>query len=490
MAADSAPLPAWLGLDLGTSSVKALLVDAEGRVLGRSRCSVALQTPSALAAEQDPEDWWTATADAIRGCLSSCPGARVEAVGLAGQKHALLALDSDRAPLAPARLWADGRAHEEAAGMAGRVPRLARRTGAPPLPGYLVPKWLRWSTRHPRLAAETRHLCFAKDYLRLCLTGTLVTDPTEASASQLYDGTRRSWSPTLCMALGVPIESLPPIAASVEIAGTVCADAARSTGLEEGTPVVGGAGDNEAAAVACGALEEGVVAVVLGTSGTVVAPSSQRRGGAGLVWCRSALRRGYVATGVVLSAGRAFEWIRSAAFPPSFTVDEVLAEALAVEGDLDLPSFLPSLVGERSPVPDADGSGVLAGLRPHHGRAHLAAAVLDGVAATLGEVVDGVRRAGVPVRELRLTSGGAASDRLGALIAAAAETPAARVGEDEGPARGAALLARCAGGLDAEVVERARAWVHPDPVRRPDPDDVNRMAEVREGLHRLRRLRH
>lgn len=489
MAPSPPPVPVWLGLDLGSSSVKVLLAGEDGRILARCRRPLGLETPSALAAEQDPEAWWQATIEGIRACLAARPDAQVEGVGPTGQKHALLPLDGRLRPLAAARLWADGRASEEAAEMERRVPRLARRTGAPALPGYLVPKWMRWSSSHPSLASRVRHLCFAKDYLRLRLTGVLATDPTEASASQLWSAGRRRWSPVLCDAFGVPIGALPRVHASVEPAGTVTEEAAAATGLRVGTPVVAGAGDNEAAALACGALEEGTVAVVLGTSGTVVAPSARRGGGRGLVWGRGVLRRGVVATGVVLSAGRALEWIRSVAFEDDAGIDEVLAAARAVEHEADLPLFLPSLAGERSPVPDPGASGVFVGLRPHHRRAHLAAAVRDGVAATLGAVVVSMKRAGVAVNELRLTSGGAASPRLRSLVAAAARVPVARVGEDEGPALGAALLARRAGASDAEIVETARAWARPESATDPDEADVRRMASTGERLERLRRLR-
>jgi xylulokinase len=489
MVPDPDPIPAWLGLDVGTSAVKALLADAAGHTLARCSEALALAAPTALAAEQEAEDWWAAAVRAITGCLGARPEARVEAVGLTGQKHGLLALGPGGEPLAPARLWADGRAVVQAGEMARRVPRLGQRTGAPALPGYLVPKWMHWSSHDPRAAARTRHLCFVKDFLRLRLTGAYATDPTEASASQLWDAARGSWSPSLCAVFGVPLAALPPVVACVDATGTVTAQAAAATGLPAGASVVAGAGDNEAAALACGALAEGTVAVALGTSGTVVAPAARRGGGRGLVWGRGVLRRGTVATGVVLSAGRALEWIRAVAFPETAGVGDVLAAAGRVEHEEGLPLFLPSLAGERSPVPDAEASAAFVGLRPRHTRAHLAAAVLGGVAATLGEVIESLRRAGVSVGELRLTSGGAASRRLRQLVAAAARSPARWVGEDEGPARGAALLARCLGASDAVLAETAATWVRPGPQEVPDEPDVLRMGTIRQRLDALRRLR-
>jgi len=480
------PPGAWLGLDLGTSSLKAVLADEAGRTLGEGREPLALEAPEPLAAEQDPEAWWGAAVRAIRACVAAAGGVRVTGVGLTGQKHALLPLDGGLRPLGPAVLWADGRAASESREAARRVPALARRTGAPALPGYLVPKWLRFRARHPAEAERVAHLCFAKDWLRLRLTGELATDPTEAGASQLFDVGRRRWSPALCSAFDVPLAALPSVHACVETTGRVHEAAARETGLDAGVPVVAGAGDNEAAALACGAVAPGTAAVVLGTSGTLVAPATARGGGRGLVWGRGTLRRGVVATGVVLAAGRALAWIRDAAFGPDASFACVVEEAEAVLGDEDLPLFLPSLAGERSPVPDPEATGAFAGLRPHHGRAHLAAAVLEGVAASFGLVVAALRKAGVVVDAVRLTSGGAASAVWTRLVAAAADAPASTVGGEGGPARGAALLAAAGGASDARLAERAALWAAPSEPYEARREDVGRLARTAVRLERLR----
>ncbi len=470
-------IPAFVGLDLGTSSVKGVLVDPEGHVLASAERPLEILEPAPLGAEQDPEAWWTAAVGVLRE-LSSTPST-VLALGLAGQKHALLPLDAGGTPLTRAILWCDGRASEEVEECLRRVPklRLARRTGGLPFPGYLVPKWLRLRARHPEVAQATARLVFAKDWLRLRLTGTFATDRTEASASLLWDVGRKAWSEELLTAFEVPATALPEVVRSGDVAGRVSEEAARLTGIPVGTPVTGGAGDNEAAALACGAVDPGTVAIVMGTSATVVAPHGERGAVGGIVWGRHATRRGYVATGVVLSAGRALDWVRRATFPGDFTAEEVVEAAAASDPRAGPLVFLPSLVGERSPSPDPHATGAFVGLRPGHGRGHLARAVLEGVALSIAEILVRMRGAGVTVDELRITGGGAQGPVWRGFVAAAAGMPVRPVDDTHGSARGAALLAaRSTGRHGGRISEIAARWVRPMPPEVPSPAEVERLA--------------
>ncbi len=472
----------YVGLDLGTSAVKGVLVDADGRTLATAERALELLEPTLLAAEQDPEAWWARSAEVLRDLASAADPARVAGIGLTGQKHALLALDADERPLAPAVLWCDGRATSETEEVHARVDRttLGRRTGAFAAPGYFLPKWLRLRRRQPDLAARTASFLFAKDWLRLRLTGTKATDRTEASSSLVFDLGRKAWAEDLCRTLDVPIAALPPVVRSSDVTGRVTAGAAAATGLVAGTPVVGGAGDNEAGALACGALGEGVVAVILGTSATIVAGHATRGSAGGIVWGRHATRSGYAATGVVLSSGRALEWIRKAAFSSDFSVEEVVEAAAASDPAEGALVFVPSLAGERSPVPDPGASGAFVGLRPGHGRGHLARAVLEGVALSIAEVLSLLRGAGVPVSDLRLTSGGAASSFFRGLVAAAAGLPVRPMGEAFGPAFGAALLAARGTRRFATLADGVAAWIAPPP---PEPPDVREGRAPRGARH-------
>jgi xylulokinase len=477
----------FVGVDLGTSAVKGVLVDGSGRLLARAERALALETPSPLAAEQDPEAWWAAACEVTRA-LARRGGKRVAAVGLTGQKHAFLPLDARGRPLSPAVLWCDGRAEEETEEAHRRVPRavLGRHAGAHAAPGTLVPKWLRFRRERPAQAARVARLVFAKDWIRLRLTGTFATDRTEASASLLYDVGRKAWNDSLCAAFGVERAWLPEVVRSADLAGRVSAAGAAASGLPEGTPLVGGAGDNEAAAIGCGAVGAGVVAVVLGTSGTVVAWHERRGNAGGLVWGRHALRRGYAATGVVLSAGRALDWVARAAFPKDFELDEVVAAAQSSDPREGPLVFVPSLAGERSPVPDPGASGAFVGLRPGHGRGHLARAVLEGVALSVAEVVRLLRGAGIAPRELRLTSGGARSPFWCSLVGAAAGLPLRASSDLHGPALGAALLAARGTGRFPTLAAAAQAWVVPGRLETPDPLEVARLAGLATTLRAAR----
>ena len=355
----------FLGIDLGTSSVKAVACDGEGTILATGRRDLELIARAPLQAEQDGLLWWAATKAAVCDVTNALPDPRaVDAIGLTGQKHALLPLDEGNQPVRPAFLWADGRARNEVEEMKLVFPAMRRRTGFDSLPGLLVPKWLRFVRTEPEAARETKRVCYAKDFVRLQLTGVFATDRSEASASQLFDFRRNTWSETLTTIFDMPLSALPDVKRCIEPTGTVHDQAALDTGVPMGTPVVAGAGDNESAAVAAGALDEGCVAVILGTSGTVIGWSKLRTPAGGLVWNRHATTAGYAATGTVLSAGRAIDWARHAFFPPGTRMVQVLREAEAVDPSTAPLVFLPSLVGERSPVPDPHATGAFVGLRP------------------------------------------------------------------------------------------------------------------------------
>ncbi|MDA1195062.1 MAG: FGGY-family carbohydrate kinase, partial [Planctomycetota bacterium] len=262
--------------------------------------------------------------------------------------------------------------------------------------------------------------------------------------------------------------------------------AAAETGLPADTPIAAGAGDNEAAAVGCGALGEGRVAVVLGTSGTVIATNRLRAGAGGLSWNRHVHDAGYAGTGTVLSAGRALRWVRRTVFPPGFKTEEVLAAAEASDPRPAPLVFLPALVGERSPVPDPLATGAFVGLRPQHGRGHLARAVLDGVSIQVGEILMLMRGAGVAVKTLRITSGGAASPLWRQTIAAAAGVGVERVAHAEGPALGAALLAAAMTGTAGTLEELVERWVRAEGREEPDPAETARLQDLGGRLRAVR----
>ncbi|MDJ0975824.1 MAG: FGGY family carbohydrate kinase [Planctomycetota bacterium] len=492
MNASSTWREAYLGVDVGTSSVKALLIGSDGEEIASSTARIPLIAGLPLQAEQDAEVWWQGAVSAIQQCLASAARTRVLAVGLTGQKHALMGVDEDGHPVAPALTWADGRARAEAQHVRDVFPAAGRRVGRHAVPGLFLPKWLYFRERAADAAARAKTFLFAKDYVRFRLTGTYATDWTEASASLLFDFRRNTWSSALTGFFELEEGRLPAVLAPAARSGTVNDAGAAETGLPVGIPVAAGAGDNEAAALAVGGLDAGAVAVTLGTSGTLVAWSRIRSSASGLVWNRHVLRAGYAATGTVLSAGRALRWIRDTAYPEGTRVVDVLAEAKAVRPSPAPLVFLPSLEGERSPVEDPDATGAFLGLRTVHTRAHLARAVLEGISLSLAESLVLMRAAGVRVDELRITGGGAASRFWRRLLAAASGTPVRLVGQVEGPALGAALLAAAMDG-QGDARELARTWVRPGALEEPDAGEVERLAPLatmlRAGRNALRGVR-
>lgn len=488
----SSPRAAYLGVDVGTSSVKALLVDAAGREIASASARIPLITGLPLQAEQEAEVWWQGAVSAVRQCLAAASSTRVRAVGLTGQKHALLALDEDGRPVAPALTWADGRARREAQHVRDVFPAAGRRVGRHALPGLFLPKWLYFRERHAEEAARAATFLFAKDYVRFRLTGTLATDWTEASASLLFDFRRNGWSSPLTGFFELEEGTLPAVLAPAARAGDVDSAGAAETGLPVGIPVAAGAGDNEAAALAVGGLEEGAVALTLGTSATLVGWSRLRSSAGGLVWNRHIPRAGYAATGTVLSAGRALRWLRDVAYPDGTRVVDVLDHAKATSPSPAPLVFLPSLEGERSPVEDPDATGAFLGLRTIHTRAHLARAVLEGISLSLAESLVLMRAAGVPIEELRITGGGAGSAFWRRLLAAATGTPVRQVGMVEGPALGAALLAAEMDG-HGDARDLASRWVAPAPAEAPDAAEAERLVPLatmlRAGRNALRGVR-
>ncbi len=465
---------AYLGVDVGTSSVKALLVGLDGREVASAAARIPLVAIRPLQAEQDAEVWWQGTVSAVQQCLAAAPRTRVLAVGLTGQKHALLGLDGDGRPVSPALTWADGRARREAQHVREVFPAAGRRVGRHALPGLFLPKWLYWREREPAASSAVRMFLFAKDYVRFRLTGTFATDRTEASASLLFDFRRNTWSTQLTSFFELDEALLPAVLEPAAESGEVSASGAAETGLPVGIPVAAGAGDNEAAALAVGGLEPGAIAVTLGTSGTLLGWNRIRSSAGGLVWNRHVVRGGYAATGTLLSAGRALRWLRDTAYPEGSRVTDVLAEAEAARASSAPLVFLPGLEGERSPVPDPDATGAFVGLRTVHGRGHLARAVIEGLSLSMAEILVLMRAAGIAVEELRITGGGAGSALWRSLLAAASNTPVRVVGKVQGPALGAALLAAVMDGHGA-LRSLAGEWVRPGRLEAPDPDEVARL---------------
>jgi xylulokinase len=452
----SAPL---FGIDVGTSAVKGLAVDEDGTVVARAEISYPLSTPHPGWSEQDPEDWWEASARALTE-LRSAVGAPA-GIGLSGQMHGLVTLDAQDRVLRPAILWNDQRTGEECREIEQTIglEQLIALTGNRALPGFTAPKLL-WLRRHePDVYARIARVALPKDYVRLRLCGAHATDVSDASGTLLLDVAARRWSDQVLEALRLDPDWLPEALESPEVSGLTA----------DGIPVAAGGGDQPAGALGVGVDRPGPISVVLGTSGVVFAAlerfeaDARARVQAG---CHS-VPGAWNAMGVMLSAAGSLGWLRDAA-APGVSFDELIGAAgdwpAGTEGLL----FLPYLAGERTPHADPDARGAFVGLSVRHDRGALVRAVLEGVAFGLRDSLDLIAELGRKPALGRVSGGGARSDLWLSIVASVLELSLERVAVDEGAAFGAAILGGVAAGTWPDVPAAVAATVRPgeriDPV--------------------------
>jgi xylulokinase len=437
---------ALVGIDVGTTGVKAVAIDPEGDVIARAESAYGLATPQPGWFEQDPEDWVRASQDALAEL-----GVQPAALGLSGQMHGLVALDAADRVLRPAILWNDQRTGAECAEIERRIglDRLIALTGNRALAGFTAPKLL-WLRRHePDVYSRISQVLLPKDYVRLRLIGERAIDAADASGTLLFDVGGRRWSDEVLEALEIPRAWLPPVYESPDVPGAP------------------GAGDQAAAALGVGVDRPGALSIVLGTSGVVFAALpgfAADREARVHVFCH-AVPGGWHAMGVMLSAAGSLKWLRDIV---GGTYAELTAQAEHWPPGADGLTFLPYLAGERTPHADPDARGAFAGLQVRHDRGALTRAVLEGVAYGLRDSLELLRELGVEPQSGRVSGGGARSELWLGIVASALRLPLARTAVEEGSAYGAALLGGVAGGVFADVEEavarciRVRDTIEPD----------------------------
>jgi xylulokinase len=458
-------LPYLLGIDVSTTATKALLMDSAGAVLAVASSEYPFSTPRPLWAEQDPALWWDGAVASIRRVLAEAQAdpADIAAVGLTGQMHGLVLLDGEGAVLRPAILWNDQRTGAQCDEMRLRLgrERLIQITGNDALAGFTAPKIL-WVREHePQLYARARHVLLPKDYLRYRLTGEYAMDKADGAGTVLMDLRQRDWSRFVLEALEIPVEWMPPLFEGPEITGRLSAAAAQATGLKAGTPVVAGGGDQAAQAVGVGAVNQGIVALTLGTSGVIFASTDQaiiEPIGRLHAFCHAVPGRWHL-MGVMLSAAGSLRWHRDT-FAPGAGYDALLAPAEAVPAGSDGLLFLPYLTGERTPYPDPLARGGFVGLTVRHTLPHLTRSVLEGVAFGLRDSFELLRQAGLSeVRQVRVSGGGARSLLWRQILADVLQVELVTVNTTEGAAYGAGLLAGVGAGVWPEVGAACAATV-------------------------------
>jgi xylulokinase len=447
-----------VGLDVGTTGVKALALSPAGDVLARAEENYELSTPRPGWAEQNPEDWWRAAERALARL-----GGHPTAIGLSGQMHGLVVLDGDERVLRPAILWNDQRTGAECAEIEERVglARLIELTGNRALTGFTAPKLL-WLRRHePDTYARIAHVLLPKDYVRLRLTGEHAIDVADASGTLLFDVAGRRWSSEMLDALELDATWLPRTLESPEVSGTTAA----------GVPVAAGAGDQAAAALGVGVDRPGPVSVVLGTSGVVFAalPAFAADREARVHSFCHAVPGGWHAMGVMLSAAGSLRWLRDTV-ASGREYDELIAAAENWSPGTEGLMFLPYLTGERTPHADPDARAAFTGLSVRHDLGALVRAVLEGVAYGLRDSLELLRELGVDPEAGHVSGGGARSEHWLRILASVLGLPIRRTATDEGSAYGAALLGGVAAGVFRDVHEAVASCVRLVDAVEPDPE--------------------
>ena len=459
----------YLGIDLGTSSVKVLLVDDAERIVGDASSPLSVSRPRPLWSEQDPEDWWRATVDAVERLRHEHAAAlaAVRAIGLSGQMHGATLLDAGDSVIRPAILWNDGRAAAECVELERREPRSRALTGNLAMPGFTAPKIL-WVERHePEARRRLHRVLLPKDYLRLRLTGEHATEMSDAAGTLWLDVARRAWSREMLAATGLDERAMPRLHEGSDATGTLRGEIAAAWGMDRSVVVAGGGGDNAAGAVGVGVVEPGTAFLSLGTSGVYFLASgafTPDPGHAVHAFCHC-LPGTWHQMSVMLSAASCLGWAAQA----TGAADELalLREVEAAQRPSEL-IFLPYLSGERTPHNDPRARGVLFGLGHETTRADIGRAVLEGVAFAFADGQDALLAGGARIEEVAVIGGGARSPLWGVILASVLDRNLLyREAGDRGAGFGAARLARL-----ALTGERPGTLCQPPPLVRavsPDP---------------------
>ena len=472
-----------LGIDIGTSGTKTILIEETGKVVASATDTYPLSTPKPLWAEQDPADWWNATVSTIRTVLlkSGVHASEVKGIGLSGQMHGAVFLDANNQVLRPSILWCDQRTGLECDWITETIgkDKVIELTSNPVLTGFTAGKivWVR--NNEPEVYAKTKKVLLPKDYIRLKLTGEFATEVSDASGTSLFNVTKRQWADEMLDGAGIPRDWMPKVYESPEVSGRVTEDVASLTGLQAGTPVVGGGGDQAAGAVGNGIVETGIVSSTVGTSGVVFAFADQPVVDPGLrvhTFCHAVPGKWHL-MGVMLSAGGTLRWYRDtfaqqemaeAQAKGTEVYDIISKQVESAEPGCEGLICLPYLTGERTPYPDPNARGVFFGITLRHDKTHFARSVYEGVAYGLRDTFEIFNEMNVPVNQVRASGGGARSPIWRQIQADITGQEHVLINIDEGPALGVALLAGVGTGIYPSVEEACRRVIKVESSTKPD----------------------
>lgn len=501
----------FIGLDIGTSGVKALLINEQGNIHASAMVEYPIYAPFPLWSEQEPEDWWKASIEVLRQLVLEVGSVSQEicAIGLTGQMHGSVFLDSQQKVIRRAILWNDQRTSKECEQVTEAIGRekLISIAGNPALTGFQAPKILWLRNNEPEAYAKLDKVLLPKDFIRLKLTGELATDCSDAAGTLLLDLKKRDWSSEILDRLEIPVSWLPKVYEGSQVTGNLLPAIAELTGIPAGIPVVAGGGDNAAAAVGTGIVRQGLVSSSIGTSGVIFAHSDELTfdpQGRLHTFCHAVPTKNHL-MGVTLSAGNSFRWLRDVFREVSGAIDnrieykEMTTLASKVDPGSEGLIFLPFLNGERTPHLDPFATGAFVGLTSRHTAAHMVRAVMEGVVFSLLDGLEIMRAMGVPIKQVRAIGGGGKSELWRQMQADIFGCEVVNLEVEEGPAYGAALLA-VAADQDADGVSRiSENCVRISTTRQPVDRDVRRYQEyyavyrnlyisLKDDMHRLTRL--
>lgn len=485
---------ALLGIDVGTSGSRALIVADDGALLASATGDhEPFASPGPAWAEQDPEDWWKATQTAVREALaaSGLKATAIKAVGFSGQMHGAVLLDAGGRVVRPAIIWCDQRSARECDWLNRQIgpASILEHTSNPALPNFTLTKLL-WVREHePELWARVRHVLLPKDFVRFRLSGERAIDVADASGTLMLDVAARQWSAPMLNAAGIDMAFLPKVYESPDVCARVSKAGAEATGLAPGTPIVAGAGDQAAGAVGMGITRPGAVSATIGTSGVVFAATDRPAtdpGGRLHTFCHAIPGRWHV-MGVTQSAGLSLRWVRDhcRGGRADMTYDDMTHAAADVPAGADGVLWAPYLMGERTPHLDSTVRAALVGLAASHGSAHIIRAVLEGVTFSLRDSFAIFEELQVPVQRIRLGGGGARSPLWRQIQADVYGRPVETVAAEEGAAYGAALLAGVGAGVWSSVDEACDTVVKTASVTAPNAADARTMASRYEVFRRI-----
>ena len=474
----------YLGIDLGTSGIKVLLLDAQGQVVASHSEPLTLSRPHPLWSEQDPAHWWQATDHAIMALGQQHPLNSVKAIGLSGQMHGATLLDAKQRVLRPAILWNDGRSYAQCGLLEQQVPTSRQITGNLMMPGFTAPKLLWVQEYEPEIFSRIDKVLLPKDYLRLLMTGDFATEMSDASGTAWLDVAKRDWDDQLLAATGLTRQHMPTLYEGNQITGQLLMEHAKRWGMQS-VPVVAGGGDNAAGAIGVGLCNPGQAMLSLGTSGVyfvVCDGFMANTENAVHSFCHSLPQRWHLMS-VMLSAASCLDWAAKLLGIKSVPQLIQLAET-AIPGEQPV-TFLPYLSGERTPHNNPNAKGVFFGMTHQHGPEALAYAVMEGVGFALAEGIDAVHACGVVPESISLIGGGARSSWWRQMLAdISGQIMEYRSGAEVGPALGAARLAAIA---DLDIAKQAGYLTAPKLEQRhtPDPEKYQAWQPRRELFRQL-----